>query len=128
MSGFDWNDFLELARRLTAGEQDDLSEARYRTAISRAYYAAFNRCRELAVRSGWQSSRSSRDHRDLVDWLVNEKGEYILARELSELRSARNDADYHASALTAAGSWKNEAAVCLRMAHRVLSGVTRLMP
>lgn len=126
MSGFDWADFLELARRLTVGEQDDLSEARYRTAVSRAYYAAFNRCRELAVRSGWRPSGRSRDHRELVDWLAKKKGKYILARELSELRSVRNDADYDASA--AVDSWKSEADRCLKMAHSFLSDLTWLMP
>lgn len=44
---FNWTDFLELARTLqSCSANTKMEEAYLRTAISRAYYAAFNVSRE----------------------------------------------------------------------------------
>jgi hypothetical protein len=48
---FAWADFLALARRLSSG-----NEAEQRTAVSRAYYAAFNVAKEWANGHGFAGS------------------------------------------------------------------------
>jgi hypothetical protein len=50
MSAFDWNEFLRLAIKLS----NDADEASQRTAISRAYYFAFNMAMRRAVANGYR--------------------------------------------------------------------------
>ena len=74
---FDWSAFLHLAEALESGAGNgELEDARYRSAISRAYYAAF--C-------------SARDH------LRHEvRGEYrVVGAYLRRLHVARAEADYN---------------------------------
>ena len=49
MTVFDWRDYLHLAERLSARQSD---EAAHRTAISRAYYAAYHVAAAYARRTG----------------------------------------------------------------------------
>jgi uncharacterized protein (UPF0332 family) len=48
--GFDWRDYLALAKTISAGNQP--SEACSRSGISRAYYSAFCSARNLLIQSG----------------------------------------------------------------------------
>lgn len=84
--------FLELADELSIGSRP----ADWRTAISRAYYAAFHKARTLLRRSGFHVPDAERAHAYL--WLrlhnsghpdVNNAGDH-----LNRLRIARNWADY----------------------------------
>jgi uncharacterized protein (UPF0332 family) len=87
-----WRDFLSLANRLAAGT----SEADWRTAVSRAYYAAFHITRRLFADLSFTVPRADRAHQYLVYRLSN-CGESVLeqaGRDLDTLRRLRNRADY----------------------------------
>src|SRR5262245_24124149 len=84
--------FLAVADDLLRGE----SEAEWRSAVSRAYYAAFHVARELLGVCGFRMPYSAQPHAYVSNRLrasafpeVAEAG-----RELAELRSDRNWADY----------------------------------
>ncbi|MGH7225810.1 MAG: HEPN domain-containing protein, partial [Gemmataceae bacterium] len=84
--------FLELADELSMGSR----EADWRTAISRAYYAAFHKARALLLRGGFRVPHAGRAHAYL--WLrLNNSGRTDVNRagdQLNVLRRLRNRADY----------------------------------
>ena len=125
MSNFRWCDFLELAERLCKDRHASLSEARHRTAVSRAYYAAFNICKDRAIIRGWQSRGQAVDHKDLKDWLAKHNNR-LLARKLDQLRISRNSADYDYRTPQSIASWEDEAKSCLGMARDVLKAARRI--
>lgn len=95
---FDWTEYLELAQELVGSSAlHATQEARQRAAISRAYYAAFCKCRnylrdekEQHVPSGGRAHQFVRDEfKRNSDKLFKRIG-YNLER----LRSDRNKADY----------------------------------
>jgi uncharacterized protein (UPF0332 family) len=87
-----WRDFLLLATRLAAGS----TEADWRTAVSRAYYATFHVARRLLADLNFTVPRADRAHQYLVFRLSN-SGEASVeraGRDLETLRRLRNRADY----------------------------------
>jgi uncharacterized protein (UPF0332 family) len=87
-----WRDFLLLANRLAAGP----AEADWRTAVSRAYYAAFHVAHGLLTDLNFTVPRADRAHQYLVYRLSN-SGEAVVeqaGRDLDTLRRLRNRADY----------------------------------
>ena len=87
-----WRDFLLLATRLATGA----AEADWRTAVSRAYYAAFHVARRLFADWNFTVPRADRAHQYLVFRLSN-SGESAVeqaGRDLETLRRLRNRADY----------------------------------
>jgi uncharacterized protein (UPF0332 family) len=87
-----WRDFLALAARLAA----EATEADWRTAVSRAYYAAFHVARTLLSDLRFTVPRADRAHQYLVFRLSN-SGEASVeqaGRDLETLRRLRNRADY----------------------------------
>ncbi|MCS7159393.1 MAG: hypothetical protein RMJ19_02880 [Gemmatales bacterium] len=94
---FNWREYLELARAIQGQCGPGYSqEAADRTAISRAYYAAFGTVREYARRRlGYQPSRKSAEHGQLITYLGRRgAGPLALAQTLSRLRLLRNQCDY----------------------------------
>jgi len=98
---FDWTEFLKLARDLhERAEEADLPfvpEAAKRTAVSRAYYAAFCHARNYAEkRLGFQRSGSGQDHRSLRDFFRGQNIDVFeeVAARLDEARGWRNQCDY----------------------------------
>ena len=88
---FDWTAYLVLAQRL-AKEPD---EAARRTAVSRAYYAVFNKARLLLEREGTVINNTGRAHDDV--WRTLEaagRGRRRLGAEGKRLRELRRKADY----------------------------------
>jgi uncharacterized protein (UPF0332 family) len=85
-------DLLEVADDLLGG----LKEAYWRSAVSRAYYAAFHEARRLLRQCGLVAPRGEQAHAYL--WLrLSNCGHPDLAHagaELNDLRSQRNWADY----------------------------------
>ena len=60
---FNWIDYLTFASALVDDpENPGPSEAALRSAISRAYYAAFKKALEVAKSEGFQSRHSGDDH------------------------------------------------------------------
>lgn len=85
-------DFLAAARRQAAGPD----EADWRSAASRAYYAAFHAARELFASLRFRVPRANRAHNYLYVRLNNggEPAALRSAAVLFELRRERNIADY----------------------------------
>ena len=85
-------DFLLLANRLLK----DATEADWRTAVSRGYYAAFHVARELLRDLGFSVPMTDRAHKYLAFRLSNCGDATIRSAgvDLDRLRDRRNEADY----------------------------------
>jgi uncharacterized protein (UPF0332 family) len=85
-------EFFELAQKLVQMH----SEPALRSAISRAYYAAYHCCIKLLREFGFQFSKDSSAHEKVSAYLNNAAiAEIELAgKELNYLRRRRNHADY----------------------------------
>jgi uncharacterized protein (UPF0332 family) len=85
-------DFLSLAARLASGTE----EADWRTAVSRAYYAAFHTARSLLTELGFAVPREERAHKYLSFRFSNAQvGRAArVGLDLDNLRTERNRADY----------------------------------
>jgi len=94
MSDFDWDEFLELAEELARRRGDD---AALRSAISRAYYAAYHRASEYTMSRGERLTFTAADHRSVWAWFRRPDAG-ALSREIADagirLRQARREADY----------------------------------
>ncbi len=95
---FDWRDFLSLAKELSNyAETSSLQEAAVRTAVSRAYYAAFCWAMDYASKSlGFQRSGTAEDHATLRQ-LLQQSNQTKIASKLNNLRRWRNLCDYDAN-------------------------------
>jgi uncharacterized protein (UPF0332 family) len=99
---FDWINYLTLAEALENNPlQNILDEASYRTAASRAYYAAYHKALSLAKREGYISSHSGDDHQQVQLHFSraksNEKIRRSIGENLDRLRDLRHKADYRDS-------------------------------
>ena len=85
-------DFLTLATALAAGT----TEAAWRSAVSRAYYAAFHAARQLLRDLGFRVPRGDQAHAYLWMRLSNCGGASLqrAGQLLNSLRTERNRADY----------------------------------
>jgi uncharacterized protein (UPF0332 family) len=85
-------DFLSVADDLAAG----LTEAEWRSAVSRAYYAAFHVARDLLSQCGFDVPRVEAAHAYLWLRLTNAGHPDVqyAGLDLRHLRIARNRADY----------------------------------
>lgn len=92
---FDWREFLNLARLLKDEPYAKCNkESAYRTAVSRAYYAAFCHARNYARdNQGYTSIKDEDDHKNIRKHfrLYNM---YKIAQWLDNLRVWRNQCDY----------------------------------
>jgi uncharacterized protein (UPF0332 family) len=88
----DPHDFLDVADELSRGAR----EADWRSAVSRAYYAAFQVARALLVEQGFQVPQDDRAHAYLWMGLANSGHPDIqhAGNRLTYLRGRRNWADY----------------------------------
>jgi uncharacterized protein (UPF0332 family) len=107
-------DFLRLAESLAQAG----AEAELRTAVSRAYYAAFHVARKLFLNCGFMVPQADRAHGYL--WLrlsnTREAQTRWAGEELKRLRSERNRADYQLlHPFTASDSQR-----CLRTAREII--------
>jgi uncharacterized protein (UPF0332 family) len=86
------SDFLTLAKKLATGS----TEAEWRSAVSRAYYAAFHEARQLLEDLGVSVQRGDRAHAYLWLRLQNSGHPQIqqAGADLNALRGLRNQADY----------------------------------
>jgi uncharacterized protein (UPF0332 family) len=91
---FEWSEFLSLAEALAALETN--REASFRTAISRAYYAAFGMARQGLRSVRLATRQSAAEHGEVAAFYAaryGETGEQV-ASALGRLRNRRNAADY----------------------------------
>jgi uncharacterized protein (UPF0332 family) len=85
-------DILEVADNLITGS----TEASWRSAVSRAYYAAFHTARILLQRGGFRVPPTEQAHFYLTHRLANSGHPDVnqAGRDLARLRQNRNWADY----------------------------------
>jgi hypothetical protein len=117
---FEWTAYLELAEQLLAGD-----EASKRSAISRAYYAAYNKARAYLQQNGVTVSTTGDSHASVWDSLGRRGTTYVRLRAASQgkaLRVRRNQADYE---LVYRGRISDEAQSALNQAKSVIEEVTR---
>ncbi len=90
-------DFLDVAAEWATGAR----EAEWRSAVSRAYYAAFHVARQLLVQSGFAIPDGPTGHAAVWLRLANAGHPDIVAvgNGLNSLRGFRNQADYNLGAL-----------------------------
>jgi uncharacterized protein (UPF0332 family) len=89
---FDWRDYLTLARRLFENPPQP-HEAAWRTVASRAYYAAFHRCRLMLPERERGTVRPG-THRDLLRALRSRPDTQAAAETINRLLRLRVHADY----------------------------------
>lgn len=93
---FDWSQYLNLAQKLT-GTPDNLGdEAALRSAISRAYYAAFIKGRNFLRDKESVIIPNERTHQYVINTFKNhpDSVRQKIGQRLARLRSYRNQADY----------------------------------
>lgn len=92
---FDWRDFLAVANFLRNQSGPGVPrDAALRSAVSRAYYAAFCHSRDYAkAKLGYVSPGTPEEHRDLRRFFA-QNGFGKIANWLDKLRDWRNLCDY----------------------------------
>ncbi len=118
---FDWSDFLDVAEELANRTGD---EAALRTAIGRAYYAAFGTARDRLIRSGVRIPQAGAAHAVVWDRFhaSPNRAERRIANLGRQLRKRRSWADYDASYPNVA----SEARKAVRWARQVLTDLAAL--
>jgi len=95
---FDWSEFLDLAQALAKQTvAPSWQEAALRSAVSRAYYAAFCKARNhLRDREGHRIPATGRAHQYVRDKFKKspDKTRKRIGSDLDRLRSDRNRVDY----------------------------------
>jgi uncharacterized protein (UPF0332 family) len=130
LSSFEWIQFLDLAEDLlnSANKDKDLSlaEAKYRTVIGRAYYAAFNVAKEYLESQGTSLSRNGGAHKKVREHFDNQnqqnESSSIVADNLNNLRRSRNFADYEKK-LHKTIDWKNQSESAIEVANEVINAI-----
>lgn len=84
--------FLNLSSAL-AEDSNYEDESKYRTSISRAYYAAFLLSRSYLESLNYSFSPESNVHKKVIDYMKNENS--FISSLLFKLRNNRNNADYN---------------------------------
>ena len=112
------NDLLEAARELATANR----EVDFRNAASRAYYAAYHRCRPIAKDLGLRTSKRG-VHSDVIDALVaaTKPDPRQLARLLKQCRTLRGKADYKTDQFFR----RSEAEICIRQVERIFAIANR---
>lgn len=99
---FDWRGYFELANKLMEDSNIplDLEEAKLRSIVSRAYYAAYHKALILLEEKlGFQIDKNNKDksdHRQVIDECKNGGDRRLVdvGVRLETLFSTRNQADY----------------------------------
>jgi len=118
-SSFNWSDFLELAKQL----QRAGSESSYRTAISRAYYAAFHPARAYVLTRHGQFLEKRSEHDQTWGRFArsNDAEESQLGQWGNDLKRLRVNADYHLNRAT--GS--REVLTTLNYANKIIQQIEK---
>jgi uncharacterized protein (UPF0332 family) len=141
---FDWSEYFYLAEEmagvsppsssstLATHSTSDISEAKLRSAISRAYYASFCKARNY-LRDIEHDPRLSKarigdinEHKYVVDELVNNRAKnkklIEIGKDLGRLREYRNKSDYE----DVVYSLEKEVKMSLKLAKNIISSLARL--
>jgi uncharacterized protein (UPF0332 family) len=96
---YNWKEFLTFAENIYAApDVPGPREAALRSAVSRAYYAAFRAALELGLRSGFNPTQTGDDHRNIRDYFRNstpkDTKKQDISTQLDRLHDLRRKADY----------------------------------
>jgi len=94
---FDGFGYLEIAEFLNSGDHGFPEESAKRSAISRAYYAAFIFSRQYAVKNlGFVPTNTAEDHGTIRNLFKNSSDEALsdVGNDLHNMRIWRNASDY----------------------------------
>ena len=93
---FNWSEYLTLAQVLTGKAAVSSPEAKFRSAISRAYYGAFCSTRNYLIQNGHRIPKTSEAHKMVREILRNKKDQVSkqVENNLDRLRKDRTNADY----------------------------------
>lgn len=93
MTRFDWDEYLELAEEWVGRRGHPAAE---RSAISRAYYAAFHKAKAYYLAQGERLGFDADDHRAIAVWLQSNQNPAIrvIGVNPQRLRQLRREADY----------------------------------
>lgn len=95
---FDWREYRDLAYELQSPPRGDpCADAKRRTSVSRAYYAAYHHALEYYRQKYGRVPRDERQgsHEALAQALIASEAETEAGDMLAELKSYRHAADYH---------------------------------
>ena len=110
----------ELILESAAAMSEGSAEVDWRNATSRAYYAAYHRCREHATVMDPNADLSTAEsHRVVPDILLERDDSRGLAYQLGSLRKVRNLADYEVDGEFDQDSGRSSVALCRTMLERV---------
>ncbi len=92
---FDWREYLSIARMLAGANTTDFTkEAANRSAVSRAYYAAFCFARNHARDHLGYIPKNDESEHGAVRVYFQQRRMYNIADRLGRLRRWRNECDY----------------------------------
>jgi len=111
--------FLEVANRLL-NDSNYEKEPRWRTAISRAYYAAFLTAKKRLEEWGCSFAEVHRLHRDVIDGIM--KRDSTVGNKLGTLFDYRVDADYKPQALILPDLGKN----CAKLSELIIKKIEEM--
>lgn len=131
-SSFEWIQFLKLAEELNQSAMLDtsLAEAKYRTVIGRAYYAAFNFGKEYLKSRGIFISKAGGAHQEVKECF--RQIDRNVARKLHNLRQIRNSADYRAHNKRIKNNkiiiidWEKESEKAIENAKEIINAIKQL--
>jgi uncharacterized protein (UPF0332 family) len=90
---FEWSDYLGLAQELLSHSQS-YQQARWRSSVSRAYYAAYHEARDFLLSQGILIQRDQA-HSQVINELAKLGPQaFNISESLRRLRAKRNFADY----------------------------------
>jgi len=123
---FDWSEYLNLAKELAKQSSSPASEeAKLRSAISRAYYAAFCKARNyLRDVKGIQMTGSAQDHQIVAKLFkaCSDRNWNKVGVNLERLRIDRNKVDYDDSI----SGLQSMSKVDLALAQQIIAILNRL--
>jgi uncharacterized protein (UPF0332 family) len=123
---FDWHEYLDLARELQRSKQMSCAdEARLRSAVSRAYYAAYHAARNRLEREGHKSISSLPDCHRYV-WkqfkLSIDQQRREIGTKGQRLKQERRNADYESDV----GNWSATTIKAILESQRVFDELAKL--
>ena len=126
---YDWKEFLIFAENIKAApEVPGPREAALRSAVSRAYYAAFRAALELGLKGGFISSHTGEDHSKIREYfrdsIPKNKQKQDISTQLYRLHDYRRQADYDNELRQKP---ENMAFYAIGMAKKVFSDIDELL-
>ena len=126
---FAWVRYLDLARELAGKPATTESrEAKLRSAISRAYYAAFNEARAFLETIRGPLPYNVNEHDYVKNWYLNHRDrlQRQVGTDLDRLRQDRNHADYDNEWKGGIGALDKTVESTLIIAARTIANVGQL--